>query len=78
MKPLCWVCQASLSRIWQKTNVNTYLVKRGFQFFIADEAEVPSLAKRYLGKRFDVADKLAALENPVDVIEKVTKTLAKP
>ena len=32
-------------------------------------------AKKYLGKRFDVTDKLAELENPVDVIEKVVENL---
>ena len=33
------------------------------------------LAKKYLGKRFDVQTKLAALENPVDVIAKVVENL---
>jgi hypothetical protein len=35
------------------------------------------IAKKYIGKRFDVANKLAALENPVDVIEKVAISLKK-
>jgi uncharacterized protein len=59
------------------TPVNTYLVKKGFPFFITTEQGVMGLAKKYAGKRFDVKDKLAALENPVDVIEKVAESLKK-
>ena len=53
------------------TPVNTYLIRKGFPFFITTEQGIMELAKKYIGKRFEVADKLAALENPVDVIEKV-------
>ncbi len=59
-----------------KTNVNTYLVDKGFPFFITSEDRVVDLAKKYIGKRFDVQAKLAELENPVDVIEKVVNSLA--
>jgi predicted glycosyltransferase len=58
-----------------KTYVNTYLAKKGFPLFAATEQEVLELAKQYLGKRFDVADKLAALENPVDVIANLVENL---
>jgi hypothetical protein len=58
-----------------KTNVNTYLAKKGFPLFIATEERVLGLAKKNLGKRFDVAGKLAELENPVDVIAKVVESL---
>jgi uncharacterized protein len=61
-----------------KTYVNTYLAKKGFPLFITSEQQVVAIAKQHLGKRFDVADKLAALENPVDVIEKVVDSLKKP
>ena len=57
-----------------KTYVNTYLAKKGFPLFTTTEQRVLSYAKKYLGKRFDVKDKLAELENPVDVIEKVVET----
>jgi uncharacterized protein len=57
------------------TPVNTYLIRKGFPFFITTEQGIMELAKKYIGKRFDVADKLAALENPVDVIEKVAVRL---
>lgn len=58
------------------TYVNTYLSERGFPFFITNEKGVIETAKKYLGKRFDVADKLAALENPVNVIERITNSLS--
>jgi len=58
-----------------KTPVNTYLTKRDFPLFITSEQKVMRLAKQYLGKRFDVSAKLAALENPVDVITKVVESL---
>jgi hypothetical protein len=57
------------------TPVNTYLIRKGFPFFITTEQGIMELAKKYIGKRFEVADKLAALENPVDVIEKVAVSL---
>lgn len=58
-----------------KTYVNKYLAKKGFPFFITTEQGVLGYAKKYLGKRFDVAGKLEALENPVGVIEKVVGRL---
>ena len=58
-----------------KTNVNTYLAKKGFPLFITTEERAFGLAKKNLGKRFDVADKLSELENPVDVIAKVVENL---
>jgi len=58
-----------------KTNVNTYLARKGFPLFITTEEKVLGYAKRYLGKRFDVQGKLAELENPVDVIEKAVESL---
>jgi predicted glycosyltransferase len=59
-----------------KTYVNRYLAKRGFPLFPTDEHGVLSYAKKYLGKRFDVESKLAELENPVDVIEKIVESLS--
>jgi uncharacterized protein len=58
-----------------KTNVNTYLVKRGFPIFITTEHGVMGYAKKYIGKTFDVQSKLAALENPVDVIQKLVEEI---
>jgi predicted glycosyltransferase len=58
-----------------KTYVNRYVARKGFPLFITDEEGVLGYAKKYLGKRFDVTDKLAELENPVDVIERVVESL---
>ncbi len=58
-----------------KTYVNRYLAHKGFPLFITTEQGILGYAKKYLGKRFDVKDKLAELENPVDVIEKVVENL---
>lgn len=58
-----------------KTYVNRYLARKGFPFFITTEQGVLRHAEKYLGKRFDVQGKLAELENPVDVIEKVVENI---
>jgi hypothetical protein len=61
-----------------KTYVNRYLAQKGFPLFATTERGVLWYAKKYLGKRFDVQAKLAKLENPVDVIEKVLESLKQP
>jgi predicted glycosyltransferase len=57
------------------TYVNRYLADKGFPLFFTTEQELPSFAEKYLGKRFDVRSKLAELENPVDIIEKVVNSI---
>ena len=54
-----------------RTHVNRYLARKGFPIFMIDARKVLNFAKRYLGKKVDVTAKLAQLENPVDIIEKV-------
>lgn len=54
-----------------RTYVNRFLVRKGFPLFLVDSSKALECAKKYLGKRFDVADKLEQLTNPVDVLEKV-------
>jgi hypothetical protein len=54
-----------------RIQVNNYLSKKGFPLFIAESSKVLTCAKQYLGKKFDVKVKLADLENPVDVIERI-------
>ena len=58
-----------------KTYVNRYLAQKGFPLFITTERGVLGYAKKYLGKRFDVHSKLAKLDNPVDVIEKIVESI---
>ena len=55
--------------------MNTYLAKKDFPLFIVTEQKVLGYAKKYLGKRFEVKEKLEELENPVDVIEKVMEKI---
>jgi uncharacterized protein len=57
------------------TYVNRYLAHKGFPLFITTEKGIFGYAKKYLGKSFDVKSKLAELENPVDVIEKVVGSI---
>ncbi|MEM3698128.1 MAG: DUF354 domain-containing protein [Candidatus Bathyarchaeia archaeon] len=54
-----------------QTFVNKYLSKHNFPLFIVDPSKVLPLAKKYLGTKWDVKEKLAKLENPIDVIEKL-------
>lgn len=54
-----------------RIQVNEYLSKKGFPLFMVSPSKVLSCAKQYLGKRIDVKAKLAELENPVDIIEKM-------
>ncbi len=58
-----------------RTYVNTYLARKGFPIFIIDARKVLNLAKRHLGKKVDVAAKLAQFDNPVDIIENAVMKL---
>jgi hypothetical protein len=51
--------------------VNTYLAKKGFPLFILGQSKVLDSAKKCLKMAFDVKAKLAKLENPIDIIEKI-------
>lgn len=53
--------------------VNRYLHEKGFPIFIVEPDEIERYVEKYLGKKFDVKEKVSELENPVDVIEKVIK-----
>ncbi len=58
-----------------KTYVNTYLAKKGFPLFITSESRLLKIAKKVIGKKFDVTKKLFDLENPLDVIVKTIESL---
>jgi predicted glycosyltransferase len=60
---------SSLGRLY----MNEYVAKKGFPLFTVPFSRVLSYAKKYLGKKFDVKNHLAELENPVDLIEQVVK-----
>jgi uncharacterized protein len=53
---------------FDKQEVNDFLVERGFPIFKTEFAGAEKLAERLLGEKFDVKEKLAKLENPLDVI----------
>jgi predicted glycosyltransferase len=58
-----------------KTYVNRYLAQKGFPLFITTEQGILAYAKKCLGKRFNVKEKLEELENPVDVIENIVEKI---
>jgi len=58
-----------------RTYVNTYLARKGFPIFMIDGQRVLSFAKKCVGKKVNVKDGLAQLENPVDIIEKTVMQL---
>ncbi|UCF45078.1 MAG: DUF354 domain-containing protein [Candidatus Bathyarchaeota archaeon] len=58
-----------------RTYVNTYLARKGFPIFMSDARKVLDLAERYLGKKVDVAAKLAEFDDPVGIIEKAVMKL---
>lgn len=59
-----------------KIHVNKYLSEKGFPLFIVETPKVLAIAKKYLGKKWNVKEKLAELENPIEIIETLTeKTL---
>jgi hypothetical protein len=60
-----------------RTYVNKYLAKLGFPLFMTSAREAIRYSKKYLGKRFDVRSKLARLEDPVGVIERVASEFAR-
>jgi hypothetical protein len=54
--------------------VNNYLSKLGFPLFTVEPGEVLKLAKKYLGKKWNVKKQFNQLEDPVDYIEKIIQT----
>jgi predicted glycosyltransferase len=58
-----------------RTYVNLYLARKGFPIFMSDSLSILNLAKRHLGKRVDVAAKLALFDDPVDIIENAVMML---
>jgi len=58
---------------FSRSYVNEYVAKKGFPLVIVDSSKVISYAKKYVGRKWDVKEKLDELENPVDIIEKVVE-----
>jgi predicted glycosyltransferase len=49
-------------------HVNDFLIEKGFPIFKADASDVPRVAERLLGKKYDVKHLLKRLENPTEII----------
>jgi predicted glycosyltransferase len=58
------------------SHVNEYVAKKGFPLFIVDSSRVMDYAKKCVGRKWDVKEKLDELENPVDVIAKIVRKMA--
>jgi predicted glycosyltransferase len=58
-----------------KLYANEYISKKGFPLFTVKPTEALTYAEKYLGKKFDVKEKLEELENPVDVIVETAEKL---
>ncbi len=58
-----------------RTYVNTYLAKKGFPLFFSGKSGVLTLARKHLGKRYDVKQKMLQFQDPTDIIgDLVTET----
>ncbi|MBS7621500.1 DUF354 domain-containing protein [Candidatus Bathyarchaeota archaeon] len=66
---------AIVMNVFQGQYVNDYLAKKGFPIFMVEPSSVVDSATKLLGEKRDVADLLAKLENPVDVILKILESL---
>jgi hypothetical protein len=63
--------------IFQKQHVNEYLAKKGFPIFKTNPSEVIPLAKKLIGRRWNVSNLLQELQNPVDVIAQIVNKIGK-
>lgn len=54
-----------------RTYVNKYLAKKGFPLFMVKSQQVLDYAKKYIGQRFDVKEKLAEFEDPAELVSKI-------
>jgi len=61
--------------IMKRLHVNDYLSKKGFPLFTVKPSKALTYAKKLLGKKRDVKDLLEKLESPINVIEKIIRSL---
>ena len=59
-----------------KTYVNEYLAKKGFPIFFIKPQKTFFYAKKYIGKRIEVSEKIRHFENPVDKIDKIVQEIS--
>ncbi|UCE95413.1 MAG: DUF354 domain-containing protein [Candidatus Bathyarchaeota archaeon] len=67
-------------KTFDKLYVNDYVARKNFPLFTVDADEVLEYAGKYIGKKFNVDDSLAKMENPVDmildIVEKISTNVA--
>jgi uncharacterized protein len=59
---------AIVLNVFEKQEVNDFLNDKGFPIFKTEICDAQAVAEDLMGEKFDVKAKLAALENPLDVI----------
>ena len=57
--------------VFGRFHTNEYLARKGFPLYTCSAKKTLAYAKKYLGAKKDVKEKLEELENPVDTIEKL-------
>jgi predicted glycosyltransferase len=60
-----------------KQHVNDFLIRKGFPIFKTKPSSTLSLAKKILGKKYDVKHLLDQLENPVDAIKNIVNKMSR-
>ena len=59
-----------------KTNVNKFLAEKGFPIFFSKPEELLKNINKYIKSQKDVSSILKKLENPVDIIEIIVKSIS--
>lgn len=59
---------AIVIKVFSAQFVNDLLIQKGFPIFKTSQSQVVDLARKLIGRKYEVKDKLAKLENPVDTI----------
>lgn len=65
------VVSARTRELRGRTYVNEFLSKKGFPLFIAPISDVLATAKKHIGTKWNVRDKLVRLENPALIIKRI-------
>ena len=60
-------------RLFNNLYVNEYLARKGFPLLTIEPQRIIELAKKHLGKKWDVKKLLEKFENPVDVVQRVVE-----
>ena len=56
-----------------RIHVNEYLSRKGFPLFIVHASQLMKRARNCLGRKWNVKEKLASLENPLDILERIIR-----